>query len=280
MAGMSAAVVIWWRALSAIAVVNIVLWAISAKSLARAWATMAADERAWWRRQLLLSAGFVFGCAFRSFLPRADVQRICLYDSWLSSVLVGRTVATVAELCFMTQLALQLRRLAREHGSAAALVLSRLIVPLIAVAELCSWTAVLTTDYLGNAVEESLWALSAALLVAGCAALWPRCEARTKRLLAIPFIVGPLYLAFMAAVDIPMYVSRWHADQLSGRAYLSLAQGLQDLAHRWVVTFREEDWRSEMPWMTLYFSVAVWLSIALAAPKGLKTQAEAPSRPS
>jgi len=52
---------------------------------------------------LLLCAAYVFGCAFRSFLPRADVQRICLFDTWLSSVVVGRTVATVAEICFAVQ---------------------------------------------------------------------------------------------------------------------------------------------------------------------------------
>ena len=47
---------------------------------------------------LLLCAAYVFGCAFRSLLPRADVQRICLFDTWLSSVAVGRSVATVAEV--------------------------------------------------------------------------------------------------------------------------------------------------------------------------------------
>jgi hypothetical protein len=30
-----------------------------------------------------------------------------------------------------------------------------------------------------------------------------------------------------------------------------------------VVSYRWEDWKSEIPWMTLYFSVAVWISIAL-----------------
>ena len=50
---------------------------------------------------LLLCAIYVFGCAFRSILPRADVQRICLFDTWLSSVFVGRSVATVAEICFV-----------------------------------------------------------------------------------------------------------------------------------------------------------------------------------
>ena len=40
---------------------------------------------------LFLCAAYVFGCAFRSFLPRADVQRICLFDTWLSSVVIGRS---------------------------------------------------------------------------------------------------------------------------------------------------------------------------------------------
>src|SRR5262249_47027727 len=57
---------------------------------------------------LLLCAAYVFGCAFRSFLPRADVQRICLFDTWLSSVMIGRSVATVAEVCFAAQWAIAL----------------------------------------------------------------------------------------------------------------------------------------------------------------------------
>jgi len=44
---------------------------------------------------------------------RADVQRITLVESWLSSVLVGRTVATKAELCFASQWANLLETFAR-----------------------------------------------------------------------------------------------------------------------------------------------------------------------
>ena len=166
----------------------------------------------------------------------------------------------------MAQMAAHLRRLADKNGARFSSVLSRLIVPLIAVAETCSWTAVLTTNYLGNACEETLWAVSAALLLIGCAALWPRCDARTRRLLAIPFVAGPGYLLFMATVDIPMYLTRWRADQAAGRAYLSLGAGLHDVATRWVVTREWQAWRTEMPWMSLYFSVAVWISLALAIP--------------
>ena len=49
----------------------------------------------------------------------------------------------------------------------------------------------------------------------------------------------------------------------SGRHYLSLVQGLLDVSGRWVVSHRWEDWKSEVAWMTMYFSIAVWLSIAL-----------------
>jgi hypothetical protein len=266
--GASPGVLVWWGALSAIAVLNIALWLLAARSLSRTGPSRAPERQAWWRRQLLLSAGFVFGCAFRSFLPRADVQRICLADSWLSSVAIGRSAATVAELCFMTQMALHLRRLASSRGAAAAVALSRLIVPIIAVAESCSWYAVVTTNYLGNACEESLWATAAFLLLAGCALLWPRCGARLKRLLLVPFVAAPCYLVFMATVDIPMYVSRWRADGAAGKVYLSLGAGLRDVATRWVVTRAWSDWRAEIPWMTLYFSVAVWISLALAVPSG------------
>lgn len=258
-------VLAWWLALSTVAVFNVTLWR-------RAWSAHGRrayrdeNERAWWRRQLLLCAGFVFGCAFRSFLPRADVQRIVLVDSWLSSVLVGRSVATVAELCFMTQMALTLRRLAEKNGAALSLFLSRLIVPLIVVAETCSWYAVLTTNYLGNTCEESLWAFSAGLLLLGCVALWPRADAKLRRLLWIPFVAAPGYLVFMATVDVPMYFTRWRADQAGARAYLPLAAGFHDLATRWVLTRQWAEWKTEMPWMSLYFSVAVWISLALATP--------------
>jgi hypothetical protein len=60
-----------------------------------------------------LCTAYVIGCAFRSVLPQADVQRICLFDTWLSSILVGRSVATVAELCFAVQWAIVLREVGR-----------------------------------------------------------------------------------------------------------------------------------------------------------------------
>ncbi len=213
--------------------------------------------------QLRLSAVYVFGCAFRSMLPVFDGPRICLYNSWLSSVIVGRSVATCAELCFVAQWAVMLRETSRATGSVVGRTASRAVVPLIAVAEACSWYAVLTTSNLGHVAEESIWGLTAALLVASMAVLWPSCPAARRPLLLTWCVAGVAYVAFMFLVDVPMYWTRWLADEASGRHYLSIAQGMHDVAVRWVVSYRWADWKNEVVWMTLYFSVAVWLSIAL-----------------
>jgi hypothetical protein len=259
----SSAVVAWWAVLCALAVLNVGAWELTARLVARRSATAEASVGRFRRWQLLLSAVFVLGCAFRALFPRADVQRIGLIDSWLSSALVGRSVATAAELCFMAQWALLLHAAARDTGSRFGVAVAWLVVPLIAVAEVCSWAAVLTTCYLGHVAEESIWTLCAALLLVACLLVWWRCRAARGPFLAAALVLGALYVAFMCTVDVPLYVSRWRADEASGRAYLALGPGLHDAWSRRVVTFSWADWQAEIPWMTLYFSVCVWWSLAL-----------------
>ena len=259
----SSGVAAWWTVLCAVAVINACGWHRTAQRVARQSAAADAPVGRFRKRQLRLSAVFVLGCGFRSLIPRADVQRFGLIDSWLSSVLIGRSVATAAELCFAAQWALLLHAAAWGVGSRFGVAVAWLLVPLVAVAEVCSWSAVLTTCYLGNVAEESLWALAASLLVAGGLIVWARRRAARGPFLAAALALGILYISFMISCDIPMYVSRWRADEAGGRAYLVLGQGLRDAWSRRVVTFSWEEWRAEIPWMTLYFSVCVWWSLAL-----------------
>ena len=90
----------WWGLLTLVSGVNIAVWFLLYHQLQPAGSPGGTSSIG---LMLLLSAAYVFGCAFRSFLPRADVQRICLFDHWLSSVVVGRSVATVAEVAFAVQ---------------------------------------------------------------------------------------------------------------------------------------------------------------------------------
>src|SRR5262249_30947605 len=142
------------------------------------------------------SGVFVLGCGFRSLIPRADVQRFGLIDSWLSSVVIGRSVVTAAELCFAAQWALLLHAAARGVGSRFGVAVAGLLVPLVAVAEVCSWSAVLTTCYLGNVAEESLWALAASLLVAGGFIVGARRGAARGPFLAAALVLGIFYIIF------------------------------------------------------------------------------------
>lgn len=260
---LSEGVLVWWSALCAVSLFNVCAWRFSAAALARRKAVADPAVYTFQRRQLLLSAVYVFGCAFRSILPRADVQRIGLFDSWASSVLVGRSVATIAELCFVAQWALVLHKMACDAECRRGVVIAWLLVPLIVIAELCSWSAVLTTSYLGNAVEESIWALTALLGIVALLALWSRCAVAHRPFLATAILLGVAYVTFMCTVDVPMYVSRWLADEANGREYLSLGQGLSDVWSRCIVTLDWEEWYTEIPWMSFYFSVGVWCSIAL-----------------
>ena len=214
---------------------------------------------------LLLSAAYVFGCAFRSLLPRADVQRICLFDTWLSSVFAGRSVATAAELCFALQWAIVLRCLAAAANSDTARNISKAIVPLIAVAECCSWYAVVTTDYLGNVLENSLWTAAFALIAVALLRCLASFRGAARSLIAAAAIGAAAYVVFMCTVDVPMYFARWQADAASAKEFFGLLAGMHDAATRWVVSHDIADWRDEIAWMSLYFSVAVWASLALGA---------------
>jgi len=248
-------VAIWWCFLVAVSIVNItLLLALHARFRKSAFAI---------EPLLLLSTAYVIVCAFRSVLPRADVQRICLFDTWLSSVLIGRSAATVAELCFAAQWAIVLDEIGRLADSDTAKNAARLIVPLIVLAEGCSWYAVITTDYLGNVLENSLWTATFVLIGAALIRLVPKFRGIVRLALAAIMAGIASYCVFMVTVDVPMYLVRWQAQAASGHNLLGLVSGLHDVATRWIVTYDITRWQHEIPWMSLYFSVAVWMSLAL-----------------
>jgi hypothetical protein len=137
------------------------------------------------------------------------------------------------------------------------------IVPLILIAECFSWYAVLTTNYLGNAIENSIWAAAFFVVGIGLCRLLPDFDAPVRVVLAIAVIGIAGYLAFLMTIDVPMYLSRWRAGVADGSKLLGPLEGLRDVSTRWVVTHDLAEWKDESPWMSLYFSAAVWASLAL-----------------
>jgi hypothetical protein len=252
----------WWSLLTLVSGANIAVWFVLYRQLHEQRIGGLGGSSAI-ELMLVLCAAYVFGCAFRSFLPRADVQRICLFDTWLSSVVVGRSVATVAEVCFAAQWAIILHQLGTITEADTTLNASWVIVPLILIAEGFSWYAVLTTKYWGNAIENSIWAVAFFIVGIGLCRLLPEFDGIVRVVLAVAIIGIAGYLAFLMTIDVPMYLGRWRAKVADGGSHLRPLEGLWDVSTRWIVTHDLAEWKDEIAWMSLYFSAAVWASLAL-----------------
>jgi hypothetical protein len=255
--------IVWWHVLlCAIAALNVVIWSLSVVAVTHSHSVTGFAAAAN-HMQLLLCAGYVFGCAFRSVLPVYDIPRVVLVDSRLSSVLVGRSIATVAELCFAAQWALILHRMALLSDSLPVLTVSWLIVPLIVLAETCSWYAVLTTAQRAHAFENSIWGVVAALVVASLLILEPHRAAGLYLPMIAWCVGGAAYVAYIFLFDVPAYWARWLADRANGHRYLNISQGVIDAWRRRIVSHRWQMWKDEILWMSLYFTLGVWSSISL-----------------
>ena len=136
-------------------------------------------------------------------------------------------------------------------------------MPLIALAECFSWYAVVSTNFLGNVLENSLWTLTFVLIAVALTRLVVSFRGVAQFLIAASAAGIAAYVFFMSTVDVPMYFARWQAELADGRQYLGLVSGLRDIATHWTVTHDIAQWRDEIPWMSLYFSAAVWSSLLL-----------------
>jgi hypothetical protein len=246
----------WWSVLFLVSVGNLVLWLVIARGVH-------GPSSGYVAQQLWLSGVFAAACAFRSVLPRVDLERQCLWDSPLSSIFVGRSVATVAEVCFAGQCALLIAKLSVLTGNPLLQVIGWSIVPLILVAQACCWFAVISLNHLGHAIEEILWSVMVFLVALSLGLSWghmPR-DIRILSVIGMVACAGAVFL--MLAVDVPMYLARWRHGRSRGVRYLPVMEGLKDALQRRRVAHRWSEWRPEVLWMSLYFSAGVWLSFCL-----------------
>ena len=66
----------------------------------------------------------------------------------------------------------------------------------------------------------------------------------------------------MAVVDIPMYINRYLYNPMNNTP-LGLIEGFYSAASCNIISQDIHFWREEIPWMTAYFSMAVWSSLYL-----------------
>jgi hypothetical protein len=246
----------WWTCLKAIALVNILLWATTCLPLARGTSSTILS----W--QIALSGVYVAVCAFRSWRPRIDLERYCLVDSPWSSVVLGRSVATVAEVCFAVQMALTLGQVGHVAGLPWLEAAARSVVPPLVLAQVFCWYSVITLSHLGHVFEASLWTATLAWVGVCLALAAPHLGGGMFWFAAVGAGLAGGFVAFMVTVDVPMYARRWRQGRGEARPYLSLLAGLTDARRRRIATTQWAVWRPEVAWLTGYFSVAVWISLS------------------
>ncbi len=267
-------VLVWWIGMSTVAILNLVLLLVSRRMLLRKLPNMSEMVQKVRHWQFLLASVYTIGCGFRSILPRGDVRRIVLVDHWVSAVAIGRSVATIAELAFVAQWALLLHEIAKGTKDDGVLSISKMIVPMIFIAECFSWYACTTTNFLGTTIEESLWAVAATLTMIGLMRARKHYKGAQRNFLTAGIVAAFSYVVYMITVDVPAYVRKWLTDTANGKVYTSISDGFQQVATVWRQTYEVVDWQYEFVWMSLYFSIAVWISIYIIngpeMDKGLK----------
>ena len=91
---------------------------------------------------------FVIVAAYRSVFPRIDVPRICWFQTPLNYILYGRIAATVAEICWATQISIVLSNFASGLAARTTYLFAIGIVPIAFIAECFSWTCLCTENQL------------------------------------------------------------------------------------------------------------------------------------
>ena len=215
---------------------------------------------------LICTTIFTCVCAFRSFLPRIDAERMCFFSSSLSYPFIGRTGATFAEICFAFQVSRSWSHVARKIPSLTRTVdvVANLAFVLCTVAQAFCWAGVLTTNNLYHAIEETHWLVAFALMtgVSVIALYKEPVSLADVQFLRVFAWLGTIYCAYMFIIDVPMYIGKWRTWP---KPILSFSEGLQDSMRCGHLTQQTADWIGEMPWLTGYFSAAVWASQYLAA---------------
>lgn len=246
---------IWWKFLCITAVLNIAawLWALSVYSQMPNFSYI----------QPVLSGLYVVVCAFRSFFPRIDLERYCLIDSPWSSIVLGRSLATIAEICFSIQCALIIHQLGIYLEVSFIVLISYLLVPIIVVAQVSCWYAALTLNHFWHGIEEVMWVIMI-VLAAGCFITGYVLLDGWLQLLMVLGLISCIGAAWiMLFVDIPMYFSRQDEEARNGQRYLAIVEGARDAWERRIQTSEWAVWKQEVVWISSYFTFGVWLSIGM-----------------
>ena len=265
--------ILWNNLLSLASIINvlILIWYILLPRLKNTFFFNSNEKNNHWtfwlyNNQHLLVTMFTIACAIRSIWPRQDGLRICFHDSPFSLVIIGRTLATFAELSYIAQLCAIIAKITKRT------IYSDLWFNLNVVAQSCCWYSVITQDQRGHVIEESIWMLTilSMMIYLGCYYFFSKLNELSNNSIAFIKVfsfAGIIYVAFMCRVDIPMYYNRFVEDSQNSKVYQNFYEGSKEIMTCLKISSDDSIWLEEMPWMTGYFTLAVWSSMLMSSVK-------------
>ena len=188
-------------------------------------------------------------------------------------ILLARLLAVVGEMSWTVQIARALKEVGESLECNVGVSMYCYIV-LIACAECFSTIGTLTKNSLWFTLEESSWVASALLFVTPTAIRLKRKHSRLpdlraehiNKFLNILLVVLLVYDIWGVTMDVPSNLKRYNEERYSDDAgWLSLWDGVKDTTGACLVDRSEKTWAPYTLWMTAYFSLGVWSSLALAS---------------
>jgi len=204
---------------------------------------------------------YVLGCSFRTVSQLScTVRRISNdIETLASQTNDGKTTQTFC---------LKIKRIA--------------FLPIIVnfVAQGFCWMGIITTKQIWHVYEESIWTISIFVLSLCCILMIESLNGLVEKQdnerrnlngeiqSLVSFMkrfvfCGIAYCSYMILVDIVLYYNRFLEDEKKGTKYFTFSEGILDSMKCRKFSQSYDDWKGDLSWITLYFSVCVWLSIYL-----------------
>ena len=215
---------------------------------------------------------YTYICAIRAIWPRVEGPNICLSNEFISLPIIGRTLATFAEVCFAVLFVMVTNKLILNSSKNNFLKNYNFLlyswngslVYLIVLAQIFCWIGIITTNPKYNVYEESIWTFFGISKIIIYFLIYYHLGYKQKNLkYTIPIILICLlvFIFFMIKVDVPMYMKR--ANEHKENKNLSFLQGIINICKCSKITCFYNDWKEDIPWLSAYFTFAVWFAFGL-----------------
>ena len=117
--------------------------------------------------------------------------------------------------------------------------------------------------HITQAVESMLWAAGFSWMAGLLAIIALDSSGWVHALAIFGILCSTAFVIYVLSVDAPMYWRRYQHGRSRGLTYMRLDHGARDAWRRRVRSGSWSAWKADALWLTPYFSVGVWISIAI-----------------